>query len=97
MLGVWPNAPPQATPFEAAAASELQRRIDQAIAALPARYREVLLLVAVEGFSPAEAAAVCEITPEAIRQRLSRARAMLAQEIDRVGDAPAAAWREARS
>jgi RNA polymerase sigma-70 factor (ECF subfamily) len=97
MLGVWPNASPEATPFEVAAASELQRRIEQAIAALPSRYREVLLLVAVEGFSPAEAAAVCDVTPEALRQRLSRARAMLAREVDRVGDAPAAAWREARS
>jgi RNA polymerase sigma-70 factor (ECF subfamily) len=96
-IGMWPNASPEASPFEAAAANQLQGRIEQAIAALPGRYREVLLLVAVEGFSTAEAAAICEVTPQALRQRLSRARAMLALEVDRVGDAPAAAWREARS
>ena len=30
----------------------------------------------------AEAAAVCGITPEALRQRVSRARAMLAKQLD---------------
>lgn len=96
-IGMWPSAPAESSPFEAAAANELQWRIEQAIASLPGRYREVLLLVAVEGFSQAEAAVVCEVTPEALRQRLSRARAMVAREVDRIGDAPAAAWREVRS
>jgi DNA-directed RNA polymerase specialized sigma24 family protein len=41
-------------------------------------YREVLLLVGVQGMTPSEAAAVCELTPEAMRQRLLRARRMLA-------------------
>jgi DNA-directed RNA polymerase specialized sigma24 family protein len=31
---------------------------------------------------PADAAAVCGVTPEAVRQRLSRARAQLARELD---------------
>ena len=96
-MAIWPTSPAEPSPFEATAANELERRIERAITVLPCRYREVLLLVAVEGFSQAEAAAVCELTPEALRQRLSRARAMLAREVDRVGDAPAAAWREARS
>jgi DNA-directed RNA polymerase specialized sigma24 family protein len=39
------------------------------------------LLVAVDEMKPAGAAAVCGITPEAMRQRLSRARAMLAREL----------------
>ena len=45
-----------------------------ALAGLPATYREVLLLVGVEGLSPSEAARVCGVSPEALRQRLSRAR-----------------------
>jgi RNA polymerase sigma factor (sigma-70 family) len=96
-MAIWPPSPAEPSPFEAAAASELERRLERAIAALPCLYREVLLLVAVEGFTPAEAAAVCQVTPAALRQRLSRARAMLARDIDGTADAPAAVWREARS
>jgi DNA-directed RNA polymerase specialized sigma24 family protein len=45
-------------------------------------YREALLLVALEGLPPREAAIVCGISPEAMRQRISRARAVLARELD---------------
>ena len=41
------------------------------LAALPSRHREVLLLMVVEEFSAAEAAAVCQTTPEAM-QALAR-------------------------
>jgi RNA polymerase sigma factor (sigma-70 family) len=68
-------------------ASETGRRLDDAIAALPAAHREALLLVAIEGMKPAEAAVVCGITPEAMRQRLSRARASIAQHLDECEDA----------
>jgi DNA-directed RNA polymerase specialized sigma24 family protein len=44
--------------------------------------REALLLVATEGLSPAEAAVVCGVSPEAMRQRLSRARALLARRLE---------------
>ena len=81
-LHLWPVPPPEPSPFEAAAASELQRRVEVALATLPGTYREALLLVALEGLTPAEAAAVCGITPEAMRQRLSRARGMLARRLD---------------
>ena len=50
--------------------------------ALPTTAREALLLVATEGLSHAEAAAVCGISREALRQRLSRARSLLAKELD---------------
>ena len=53
-----------------------------ALSELPALYREALLLVAIEGMRPAEAAMVCGITPEAMRQRLSRARAAIAKRLD---------------
>jgi RNA polymerase sigma-70 factor, ECF subfamily len=71
-----------ASPFEQTATHELERRIEAAIATLPAAFREVLLLVAVEGLRPAEAAVVCGISPDALRQRLSRARALLARRLE---------------
>lgn len=81
-IGLWPLGSAGPSPFEATVANETGRRLDEAIAALPAAHREALLLVAIEGMRPAEAAAVCGITPEAMRQRLSRARAAIARHLD---------------
>ena len=61
--------------------TEFQDRLEAALAEVPPTYREVLLLVGFEGLRPADAAAVCGITPEALRQRLSRARALLSQRL----------------
>ena len=88
LIGLWPSGSPGPSPFELAAANETVRRIEAAIGALPVAYREAVLLV-VEGLKPAEAAAVCGVSPEAMRQRLSRARAALALELD--ADPPALA------
>jgi RNA polymerase sigma factor (sigma-70 family) len=93
-LGLWPTSPRSPSPFEEAAAGELERRVERAIASLPARYRETLLLVTVEGFSPAEAAEICQVSPENLRQRLSRARGMLAREVERLDEARSAVLRE---
>ena len=82
LMSLWPSGTPRVSPFEATAASETVRRIEAALAALPGRYREVLLLVGVEGLTPAEAAVVCGVSPEALRQRLSRARAMLGRRLE---------------
>ena len=79
---LWPVTAPDPSPFEAAAATQLQQRVEVALATLPGRYREALLLVALEGLTPAQAAAVCGITPEAMRQRLSRARGLLAARLE---------------
>jgi RNA polymerase sigma factor (sigma-70 family) len=81
-IGLWPLGTPRPSPFDWTVASETGRRIEAALADLPAAYREALLLTAVEGMRPAEAASVCGITPEAMRQRLSRARAAIAQRLD---------------
>jgi RNA polymerase sigma-70 factor, ECF subfamily len=56
--------------------------METAIGALPVAYREALLLVLVEGLRPAEAAGVCGISPEAMRQRLSRARTAQAATLE---------------
>lgn len=84
----WPAPVPGETPFEAASRSETERRLEAALARLADRDREVLLLVAGEGLTPAEAAAVLGIVPEALRKRLQRARTRLACEMDMQPAAP---------
>ena len=82
-LTLWPAREHWPSPFDLASTRELAQRVERALATLPARQREVLLLVGHEGLTPGEAAAVCGVTPEALRQRLSRARAALADALDR--------------
>ena len=75
---------PPGPAVDADARSDAARRIaqlEQALASLPAGSREVLLLVGVEGFEQEQAAAVLGISYEALRQRLARARAQLAQRL----------------
>jgi RNA polymerase sigma-70 factor (ECF subfamily) len=86
LMALWPLSMAQASPFEAAASSELERRIERTIAALPAASREVLLLVGVAGFDISDAADICGITPAALRQRLHRARETLATALEMDGD-----------
>ena len=74
----WPRALLRESPFESTARGETERRLEAALARLPTRDREVLLLVAGEELSPAEAAAVLGLSPEALRKRLQRARERLA-------------------
>jgi RNA polymerase sigma factor (sigma-70 family) len=50
--------------------------------------RELLLLVAVEGLEPRQAAAVLGISYEALRQRLARARQRLTQRIAELNEVP---------
>jgi RNA polymerase sigma-70 factor, ECF subfamily len=77
LLGMWPDARPGPSPLEAVEASETGRRLAMALASLPLAYREALLLVAVEGLRHSDAAEICGVTTEAMRQRVSRARALL--------------------
>jgi RNA polymerase sigma-70 factor (ECF subfamily) len=78
----WPAPAPGETPFESAARGETERRLEVGLARLPQRDREVLLLVAVEGLAPSEAAWSLGLTPETLRKRLQRAREKLAVEMD---------------
>jgi RNA polymerase sigma-70 factor (ECF subfamily) len=80
MIGLWPSVQ-HSSPFEETSTHELERRLEAALGTMPMIYREVLLLVVVEGLKPSEAAVVCGITPEALRQRLSRGRALLAERM----------------
>lgn len=81
-LELWPSRDGRSSPFEVAAERELQRRLERALAGISPRHREVLLLVGVEGLTPSEAAIVCDLTPEALRQLLARARSALANALD---------------
>jgi RNA polymerase sigma-70 factor (ECF subfamily) len=78
------------SPLEALAESEAQLALERAFAALAPAYREVALLVGVEGMTPSEVAQILGHKPDAIRQRLARARAQLAALL---GEHAPAAWR----
>lgn len=78
-------------PLEALADSQAQRALERAFAALPPAYREVALLVGVEGLRPTEVAEILGQRPEAVRQRLARARTQLAAAL---GDFAPTSWRD---
>jgi RNA polymerase sigma-70 factor, ECF subfamily len=97
LIGLWPSGSPQRTPLEAAESNEMQQRIAHALASLPVHYREALLLVAIEGLPAADAAEVCGVSAEAMRQRLSRARALLSRRLDETARLPLRLLREVTS
>jgi RNA polymerase sigma factor (sigma-70 family) len=68
-------------PEQALSSSQTQARIESAFAALPVVYREIALLVAFEEISVQDAAGIIGIKPEAARQRLARARKMIAESL----------------
>ena len=61
--------------------AELKTVIDQAVRELPRKYRLVFNLRDVQGFSTEETAEILEITPQAVKTRLHRARLFLREEI----------------
>lgn len=83
LLGLWPSASTERTPFELLEAGEAQRRVAGELATMPVIYREALVLVALEGLRPFEAAEICGVSSETMRQRLSRARSLLAERLSR--------------
>ena len=83
-LRLWPSRPRRGeeTPFDLAEAGETRRRLEGALLGLPVKHREAVLLVCVEGFSPAEAAEALGVKPAALRQRLARGRKMLREALE---------------
>jgi RNA polymerase sigma-70 factor (ECF subfamily) len=78
LILLWPtNLVP--SPFDLLSSNQFEEQLEVAIASLPPMYREVILLVGVEQLRPVDAAKVCGISPEALRQRLSRARALISR------------------
>lgn len=72
------------TPDEAHENARRIEILERALAGLPVASREVLLLVGVEGLDQEEVAAILGLTYAALRQRLSRARAQLAEGMDKL-------------
>jgi zinc protease len=70
-------AAPGPTPAERAVSQEEQALVWSALSALPDIYREPLVLFYREGESVAEVAAALDVSPAAVKQRLSRGREML--------------------
>lgn len=68
---------PGPDPESRAATSELMRHVEAEMAALPERYRAVLLLREVEGLSTDETAACLDVSADVVKTRLHRARTML--------------------
>jgi RNA polymerase sigma-70 factor (ECF subfamily) len=60
---------------------ELKHVIDEAVLALPPMYRMVFNLRDMEGFSTEETASIMDLTPQAIKTRLHRARLFLRKTI----------------
>ena len=58
--------------------------VERALGALRVEDRELLLLVGVEGLEPAQVARILDVDPAALRQRLSRARARLLENLERL-------------
>jgi RNA polymerase sigma-70 factor (ECF subfamily) len=80
---------PQLDPERAMAQREIQRRLQDAIDGLPARFRTVLIMRAVEGMSISETADTLAIRPETVKTRLHRARTMLRRDLEEaLGSSP---------
>src|SRR5512146_718447 len=69
------------SPETATACSETRTLLEQAILSLPVLYRSVLMMRDVEEMSTLETAEALELTEEAVKVRLHRARALLRKEL----------------
>ena len=79
------DAPDADSPLDGARAMEARLALSaaqDALAAMDAEQREVLLLIAVEGFSYSETAAILEIPMGTVTSRLARARTRLRAALD---------------
>jgi RNA polymerase sigma-70 factor, ECF subfamily len=84
---------PGPNPEEQAHREKLRTLLESAIDALPRRYRSVFVLREVEGMSTAETAVCLGIREDAVKTRLSRARALLREELlQRAGIVSASAF-----
>jgi RNA polymerase sigma-70 factor (ECF subfamily) len=72
---------PQPDPEQQAQIAQLRRVLEASIDRLPAGYRAVFLLREAEGMDTLEVAECLEISEEAVRTRLHRARVLLRQQI----------------
>lgn len=74
---------PAPGPEQLAWTAELRVALERAVAAMPPHYRSVFLMREIEGLSTAETAACLELSSEAVKVRLHRARARLRDDLER--------------
>lgn len=74
----------EATPETSHETARAIVRLENALQHLPVASREILLLVGIEGIAQEEVARMLGLSYDASRQRLSRARAQLAEAMDRI-------------
>jgi RNA polymerase sigma-70 factor (ECF subfamily) len=80
-------------PEQQALHGELRSLLESAIESLPSTYRSVLVLREVEGMSTAETAECLDLSEDAVKTRLRRARALLRDELlERAGVAAGSAF-----
>lgn len=87
---------PAAAPDQEASARRAAAAVEHALRQLSAADREVLLLSAVEGLDAPQVGEVLGLRPDAVRQRLSRARAHLAERVEKENDGSRPATRGAQ-
>ena len=68
-------------PLEQVLNEELERQLQQGILKLPEKYRTVLVLRDIEGFSTEETAQIIDLTPNNVKVRLHRARLFLRDQL----------------
>jgi len=80
------EASPALAPDRAAERSEIRKRVREAIALLPERQRLAVQLIDIEGYVPAEVAAMLELSPVTVRWHLMAARRKLRRLLAPLGD-----------
>ena len=78
----------EATPFEQAAAHELQATVRRALAQVPPLFRSALILRDLEGLSYEEIAEILEVGIGTVKSRILRGRRMLKEILDPILHAP---------
>jgi RNA polymerase sigma-70 factor, ECF subfamily len=79
------TAAPEVDPLAGLSREECVRNVRAALAALPAHYREAIVLCEMEELSYAEAAEILGVPVGTVRSRLSRAKALLFERLSRQG------------
>lgn len=76
-----PNFVPQRDAEQVAAASEFETHLARAMDELPEKYRQTLILAAIEGYSTGEVASLLDLPEGTVKSRLYSARKILAEKL----------------